>query len=184
MGNKSGKVEELVMESIIRGVNLIDIPGAPDSRGQFRRLADSNWIPENFEIMQTSFSENIQAGTLRGLHYQKDQSSEYKIVSLIRGSIFDVLLDLRKNSATYKMVSTRKLTAENPQAMVIPPGIAHGFLTLEPNTLIYYAMSAKFDKENYSGVRWDDPTIKIDWPFSPEVISGQDRVWPLLNFEV
>ena len=68
--------------------------------------------------------------------------------------------------------------------MVIPPGIAHGFLTLEPNTLIYYAMSAKFDKENYSGVRWDDPTIKIDWPFSPEVISGQDRVWPLLNFEV
>lgn len=126
------------------------------------------------EFPQCSTSFNNRHGTLRGMHYQKEPRAEAKIVRVTAGAVFDVALDLRPDSPTYLKWSYAELTAENRHALYIPPGCAHGFITLRDATEILYYMSEPFVAEYYCGVRYNDPAFGIKWPFEPEIINPRD----------
>jgi dTDP-4-dehydrorhamnose 3,5-epimerase len=149
-----------------------------DSRGYFRRISDSNWLPLQNDFKQISFSHSSKIHTLRGLHFQRSKDTEFKLVTVLSGSIFDVILDLRMESPTYLRHQISILNADVSQSLIIAPGVAHGFMTLEPNSIVHYSTTAIFEENNYSGIRWNDPKISINWPASPTEISTQDLNWP------
>jgi dTDP-4-dehydrorhamnose 3,5-epimerase len=129
--------------------------------------------------VQCSVSFNPKEGTLRGMHYQADPHAEAKVVSCIRGAVFDVILDLRPTSTTYKQWTATELTAENRRSVYVPEGFAHGFQTVGPNSEIMYLISRPYRPEAQRGVRWDDPAFGIQWPDTPErTISERDRSLP------
>jgi dTDP-4-dehydrorhamnose 3,5-epimerase len=163
------------------GVVLVDIEPHADERGSFARLQ----CPEEFAAaghslapVQTSLSRNPKAGTLRGLHYQPAPHAETKLVRAVRGRMFDVAIDLRRDSSTYRQWTAAELSAENARALLIPEGVAHGFLTLEPDTDVLYQISPKFEPGHEAGVRWDDPAFAIAWPAPPALISERDATYP------
>jgi dTDP-4-dehydrorhamnose 3,5-epimerase len=152
-----------------------------DERGFFARA----WCQTEFEtrglsprVVQCNISFNKSKGTLRGMHYQTGEHSEAKLVRCTRGAIYDVALDLRRQSATYKMWFAARLTAENRSMLYIPEGCAHGFLTLEAETEVFYQMSQCYHAESGAGVRWNDPAFQIEWPAAVEIISKRDRTYP------
>lgn len=168
-------------ETGITGVVVIDIEPREDARGAFARLQ----CPDEFAAAghpfapaQTSLSRNPRAGTLRGMHYQAAPHAEAKLVRAVRGRIFDVALDLREDSPTYRRWTSAELSAENARAVLIPEGVAHGFLTLEPDTDVLYQISPAFQPGREAGVRWDDPAFAIAWPAAPELISERDAAYP------
>ena len=168
-------------ETPVVGVLIVDIEPHQDARGAFARLQ----CPEEFAAaghpfapVQTSLSRNIHARTLRGMHYQPAPHAETKLVRAVRGRIFDVALDLRPDSATYRQSAGAELSADNGRAMFIPEGVAHGFLTLEPDTDVLYQISPAFTPGHEAGVRWDDPAFAIAWPGAPTVISERDSGYP------
>ena len=165
----------------IAGVMVIDIEALEDERGAFARLQ----CPDEFAAaghafapVQTSLSRNPRAGTLRGLHYQPAPHAEVKLVRAARGRMFDVALDLRRDSATYRQWISAELSADNARALLIPQGVAHGFLTLEPDTDVLYQISPAFQPGHEAGVRWNDPAFAIAWPRAPALISPRDAAYP------
>ncbi|HEY8574131.1 dTDP-4-dehydrorhamnose 3,5-epimerase [Phenylobacterium sp.] len=165
----------------IAGVMVVDIEPHTDERGAFARLH----CPDEFAAAgcpftpaQTSLSRNTHAGTLRGLHYQPAPHAEVKLVRAIRGRIFDVAVDLRADSPTHSRWTATELSAENARALLIPEGVAHGFLTLEADTDVLYQISPAFEPGHEAGVRWDDPAFGIEWPAPPKVISARDASYP------
>jgi dTDP-4-dehydrorhamnose 3,5-epimerase len=163
------------------GVVLVDIDPRGDARGAFARLH----CPDEFAAAghpfvpaQTSLSRNPTAGTLRGMHYQPDPYGESKLVRVVRGRMFDVALDLRPASPTNRRWTAAELSAENGRALLIPPGVAHGFLTLEPDTDILYQIAPRHQPGHEAGVRWDDPAFAIAWPHPPKLISERDAAYP------
>src|SRR5260370_3115643 len=165
-------------ESKIRGVFEIDIEAKSDDRGFFART----WCQKEFEahgrsssLVQCSLSYKVRKGTLRGIHYQIAPFAEAKLVRCASGAIYDVVLDLRPDSRTYKDWISVVLTAENRKAVYVPEGCAHGFLTLEENSEVFYQISQFYNAESARGVRWDDPAFQIMWPHSVQVISEADR---------
>jgi dTDP-4-dehydrorhamnose 3,5-epimerase len=112
------------------------------------------------------------------MHYQPDPFAETKLVRTVRGRIFDVALDLRPNSATYRKWTAAELSADDGRALLIPEGVAHGFLTLEDDTDVLYQISPAFAPGHEAGVRWDDPAFAIAWPDAPQVISERDSGYP------
>jgi dTDP-4-dehydrorhamnose 3,5-epimerase len=155
-----------------------------DERGFFAR----SWCQKEFErqglnpkIMQCNVSFNARKGTLRGIHYQDAPYQEAKLVRCTKGSIYDVVVDLRPESTTFKGWIAVVLRAENRNMLYIPEGCAHGFLTLEDETEVFYQMSEFYHAELSRGVRFDDPAFRIVWPDKVEVISERDRTYP--NFE-
>ena len=171
-------------ETKINGVFLIEIEKIEDDRGFFARTLDKqefqkHKLTENF--VQCSLSYNKKKGTLRGMHFQIPPYGETKIVSCIQGKIFDVIIDLRKNSSTFKQWESVELNSENHKMLYIPKGIAHGFQTLEDNTEIYYQMSEYHKSEYYQGVRYDDPNFGIKWPLPISAISVNDKNWVTLS---
>ncbi len=171
-------------ETKISGVFEIQIEPKQDERGFFAR----SWCREEFEshglnpkLVQCSISFNTQRGTLRGIHYQAAPYAEVKLVRCTRGAIYDVVVDLRPQSPTFKSWIGATLTSENRQALYVPEGCAHGFLTMEDRTEVFYQISEVFNAQSARGVRWDDPAFEILWPGSVEVISERDRSYP--NFE-
>jgi len=163
------------------GVFQIDIEPHTDERGFFAR----SWCRKEFEehglnanLVQCSISYNTRRGTLRGMHFQTQPYAEVKIVRCTRGSIYDVVLDLRPSSDTYKNWVAIVLTAENRRMVYIPEGCAHGFLTLEDKTEVFYQMSEFYHAESTRGVRWSDPAFGISWPGKVEVISERDGAYP------
>ena len=155
-----------------------------DERGFFART----WCQKEFEehglnpkLVQCNVSFNTKKGTLRGMHYQAAPYAETKIVRCTRGAIYDVVLDLRPQSPTFKEWIAIVLTAEKRNMAYVPEGCAHGFLTLEDQTEVFYQMSEFYRPESARGVRWDDPAFQIVWPGKVEVISERDRTYP--NFE-
>jgi len=163
------------------GVFEIDLEPKIDERGFFARA----WCVKEFEehglnprLVQCNASLNHRKGTLRGMHYQEAPYAETKIVRCTRGAIHDVVLDLRPQSPTFKRWIATVLSAENRRMLYIPEGCAHGFLTLENDTEIFYQMSEFFHAESARGVRWDDPAFGIAWPAKVEVISERDRSYP------
>ena len=152
-----------------------------DKRGSFHRLADISYLPSGERIAQSSMSFNTEKYTLRGLHFQTPPYQEIKIVTCIKGEIFDVIVDCRPESTTFLDWFSVFLKPDGPSVIVIPKGYAHGFLTLLDDTIVSYAMTAPFNNQAYSGYRYSDPKIGISWPALPRVISDKDLKYDLLE---
>lgn len=163
------------------GVFVIRSEHSEDERGVFYRT----FCEESFRtaglvppVLQSSLSINRQRHCLRGMHYQKSPGDETKLVRCVAGSIFDVALDLRPTSPTHCQWFGIELSATNGLALYIPPGCAHGFLTLEADSHVLYQMDAPYRPNLAAGVRWNDPAFAIDWPARPEILSTRDRDYP------
>lgn len=155
-----------------------------DERGFFART----WCQKEFEaqglnprLVQCNISFSRRKGTLRGMHYQAGEHAEAKLVRCTKGSICDVALDIRPESRTFGNWVAVVLTDQDRNMLYLPEGCAHGFLTLEDETEVFYQMSQFYNPESARGVRWDDPAFHIAWPGKVEVISERDRTYP--NFE-
>jgi len=169
------------LETKLARVVELQLEPKTDERGFFAR----SWCQREFEehglnpkIVQCSVSFNERRGTLRGIHYQADPHPEAKVVRCTRGAIYDVVVDLRPNSPTFKQWIGRVLSAVNRYMLYVPEGCGHGFLTLEPETEVYYQMSEFYHQELARGVRWNDPAFQILWPGEVEVISKRDSAYP------
>jgi len=165
----------------IEGAYIIEPEPLADERGFFARsFCREEFLKNGLEsrIVQCNISSNKRSGTLRGMHYQIPPFEEAKIVSCIRGSIYDVVLDLRRGSSTYRRWSGVELSENNYTMVYIPKGCAHGFLTLEDDCVVYYQMTEFFHPECARGVRWDDPAFGITWPHPAEIISEKDQSYP------
>ena len=127
------------------------------------------------DLVQCNVSFNKCKGTLRGMHYQVKPHEEAKLVRCTRGTIYDVIIDLRPDSRTFRRWLSVEMTAENHRMLYIPEGFAHGFQTLEDNTEVFYQMSDFYNSECARGVLWDDPAFGIEWPLEVKIISAKDR---------
>jgi dTDP-4-dehydrorhamnose 3,5-epimerase len=166
------------------GAYAIDLQELPDERGFFAR----SYCPEEFSarglgpaLGQCSVSYNARKGTLRGLHYQAAPHEEHKLVRCTAGAIFDVIVDIRQSSPTYRRWYGTELTMANRRALFIPPGFAHGFVSLTDGAEVYYMISAAYAPEFSRGLRWSDPAFAIQWPLVPAVISARDAAYPLMD---
>ena len=163
---------------------IVELDRLEDPRGYFartwcqREFADMGMNPQ---LVQTNVSFNWHRATLRGMHYQLAPHAEAKLVRCIRGAIYDVIVDLRKDSETYRHWEGFELSDQNLRSLYIPEGFAHGFLTLVDNTEIHYQMSEFFEPESARGFHWNDPSIAIQWPLDVQVISPRDESFPSLN---
>lgn len=174
----------IFQETKLKGAFEIHLERKTDERGFFAR----SWCQTEFEnhqltsrLVQCNISFNGSKGTLRGMHYQVPPHAEAKLVRCTRGSIYDVVVDLRSESRTFKDWAAIILTAEQRNMAYVPEGCAHGFLTLEDNTEVFYQMSEFYHPESARGFRWNDPEFQIVWPECVQVISERDRTYP--NFE-
>lgn len=166
-----------LIPSPLKGAYLIEIEKFEDSRGFFSRMFcketfDSHGLESNFVQMNNSY--NVRKGTLRGMHYQLAPYQEVKLVRCVHGSLYDVILDIRPDSPSLGKWFGAELSKENRSMMYVPKGFAHGFVTLEPDTEVIYAVTEVYCKENERGIRWDDPEFQIKWPLSPTTISEKD----------
>lgn len=169
----------LFTETKLKGSFIIEIEKLEDERGFFGRSWCVNEMNEhgiNVNIKQANVSFNKLKGTLRGMHFQKRPFQEAKLVRCSRGSIFDVIIDLRKDSPTYKQWISVELSQENYKMLYVPEDFAHGFITLEDNSEVNYLMTEIFVPGAGATIRWNDPMFKIQWPFEPTVISDKDRI--------
>ena len=168
----------------IQGLYIIEPELKIDERGDFRRIFCQKELAKigiKFKLVQVNQSFNKKIGTLRGLHFQKEPKAEDKIVQCLKGAIYDVAIDLRKDSPTYGQWVAEELTEENKKLFLMPKGFAHGFHSLWDNSEILYFLSEFYSPEYESGVRWNDPFFNIKWPLKPTVISKKDENWPLVN---
>jgi dTDP-4-dehydrorhamnose 3,5-epimerase len=164
------------------GIWIIDLERHEDERGFFART----WCREEFAarglnpgLVQCNISFNNKQGTLRGMHFQTAPHAEAKTVRCHRGAIYDVAIDLRADSPTFKQWFGMELNQENGRMLYIPEGFAHGFQTLRDQTEVFYQMSETFHPESARGVRWNDPAFQIDWPETGErIISERDAGYP------
>jgi len=173
-----------VSETSLHDVLLLDIEPVRDERGFFARTWDrAELISRGLtaEVGQVSIAWNELAGTLRGLHYQSAPHDEAKTVRCLAGSIFDVAVDLRPASPTYRRWFGAELSAANRRSLFIPEGCAHGYLTLVDSSEVEYHISAKYRADAARGYRWDSPAIAIDWPAPVKRISARDAALPLFE---
>jgi dTDP-4-dehydrorhamnose 3,5-epimerase len=166
------------------GAFLVEIERLEDERGFFART----WCRDEFrargiqvDMVQASVSHNRKAGTLRGLHYALPPSTEAKLVRCARGRVHDVLLDLRRDSPSYRRHMGVTLDAERRNAVYIPHGLAHGFQTLVDDCDVLYMMTDFYRPELAAGVRFDDPAFGIEWPLEVTCIAERDRTYPLYS---
>jgi len=157
-----------------------------DPRGSFARIWASAAFGEHGLaplIAETSISHTSTRGTLRGLHYQVAPHSEAKLVTCLRGAIWDVVLDLRRESPTYRRWHGQRLAGTELGSLYVPEGVAHGLLTLTDDVQVLYQISAVHDASSSRGVRWDDATFAIAWPETPSMMSDRDRSFPDYDVE-
>ena len=166
----------------INGVFGILSSTSIDERGSFLRIWEEANFNTHIKLNQASAAINPKARTLRGLHFQTEPHEESKVIQCIMGSVFDVVVDLRKDSSTYGKHSSIQLgPKETYQGIVVPKGFAHGYLTLEANSTLLYFMDNPYVPESAKGIVWNDPTLRIAWPYEPEVISDRDRNFPTMK---
>lgn len=171
-------------ETKIPGVFEIRLETIPDERGFFARSWCETEIAGrglNPNLVQCNVSFNTRKGTMRGMHYQTAPYAETKLIRCTSGGIYDVVIDLRPGSKTFKSWISAVLTSKNRNMIYVPEGCAHGFLTLEDNSEVFYQMSQAYNAESARGVRWNDPAFQIQWPGKVEVMSERDRNYP--NFK-
>ncbi|MCG7853997.1 MAG: dTDP-4-dehydrorhamnose 3,5-epimerase [Methanosarcinaceae archaeon] len=169
-------------ESHLKGAFVIELEKIEDNRGFFARA----WCKREFEahglnsrLVQCNLSFNRYRGTIRGMHYQETPYQEAKLVRCTSGAVFDVIIDLRRESPTYLEWIGVELTAENRKMLYVPENFAHGYQTLEENTEVFYQVSQFYSPESERGVRWDDPAIGIEWRVSDNLmISEKDKSRP------
>jgi dTDP-4-dehydrorhamnose 3,5-epimerase len=171
----------LFEQTELPGAYLIEIERRPDERGFFARTFCEREFAEHglpVRFPQCNLSNNLRAGTLRGMHYQAAPLWEAKLVRCVRGAVYDVIIDLRPDSpARYRWLGA-ELSADNGRALYVPEGFAHGFITLADHTDVFYHMSEFFRPDGARGLRWDDPRFGIRWPIAPSVISERDATYP------
>ncbi len=170
----------------ISGPALIKPKLIGDARGYFMEAWKDSWFREHIEnvgFVQDNQSLSQQVGTIRGLHYQDAPVAQGKLVRCLKGSIFDVAVDIRKDSPTFGQWVGATLSAENAEQLWVPEGFAHGFCTLEPDTIVFYKVTNPYSKEHDRGLAYDDPQIGIEWPIKADeaVLSDKDRVQPALS---
>jgi dTDP-4-dehydrorhamnose 3,5-epimerase len=168
----------------IEGFVIVELDVHRDERGECARTFCKDAFRAHgidFAVVQTNLSFNRHAHTLRGLHLQLPPFGEPKIVSCVRGRIFDVAVDLREDSPTYRRWEAVELSSERGRVAYLDAGLAHGFLTLEPDSDIHYLMGAPYQPDQARGYRWDDPAFAIEWPATPAVISKRDASYPWLD---
>lgn len=165
----------------LSGAFVIELEPAVDVRGFFART----WCAREFaahgiemQVSQCNVSVNRARHTLRGMHYQAGTHAEAKVVSCTRGAVYDVILDLRPASPTFKRHFALELNDDNRRMLYIPPGLAHGFETLVDHTELHYVMSTFYEPSAARGVRWNDPAFAIPWPAPPQLMSDRDRGYP------
>jgi dTDP-4-dehydrorhamnose 3,5-epimerase len=166
------------------GAYIVDLDRKEDNRGFFART----WAAELFEehglvsrVVQTNLSYNYNKGTLRGMHFQHAPYAETKLVRCVRGAIFDVIIDLRPDSPSFKRWIGVELSAENRRALYVPEGFAHGFQTLTDDTEAFYQVSQTYTPSAEGGVLYNDPAFGITWPLPPSEMSPKDQNWPLFK---
>ncbi len=168
-------------ETFLKGAFIVEPKKREDERGFFART----WCQREFRdyglntsVVQCNISFNKRKGTLRGMHFQTPPYEEAKLVRCTMGAIYDVIIDLRPDSDTFKKWFALELSSENRKMLYVPEGFAHGFVTLTDNTEVFYQMSQFYHPEYAAGVRWDDPAFNISWPLDVKVISDKDRSYP------
>ena len=174
-----------IKETLLQNVYILEPAVFHDKRGFFmesynKRILEQLGIHVDFIQDNHSFSKN--AGIIRGLHYQLNPKEQAKLVRVSTGAIFDVIVDIRKNSVTFGKWVSVILSEENKRQVLVPKGFAHGFCTLVPNTNVIYKVDEYYDPEFDRGILWNDPDIGIDWPFSSPLLSDKDSKLPLLKY--
>ncbi len=175
-----------VTPTSIPAVKVIIPQSFADPRGVFCETYNRNRFFEHgvtLDFVQDNVSSSVHAGTIRGLHFQKNPMAQGKLIRVIRGSIFDVAVDMRRSSPTYGKWVAEKLTASDGRQLLVPVGFAHGFCTLEPDTHVLYKSSAYYSPPDDLGIAWDDPDLAIRWPCEPgkAVLSDKDKQLPRFN---
>jgi dTDP-4-dehydrorhamnose 3,5-epimerase len=168
----------------ITGVFRVRHVPSYDSRGSFCRLFCSREfaaVSNGFVSNQVNLSKTARKGTFRGFHYQCAPAHEYKLISCIQGKVHDIALDIRKGSPTFLEVFSCELNPESPYSLLLPPGVAHGFQTLEDNSSLIYNHSGFYTPEHQAGIRFDDPRLTVMLPLPVTEISERDATHPLLN---
>ncbi len=165
----------------IAGSYMVEPEALADERGFFARTYCSETFADNGlnpDLRQCSISFNVARHTLRGMHYQLPPHQEAKLVRCTQGAAYHVVLDLRDQSENYMQWAAADLSAENHNMIYVPEGVAHGFITLQDATEIFYQMSETYSSESAAGVRWNDPAFEIAWPVEPAVIAERDNGYP------
>ncbi len=172
-------------ETKLKGAFIVEVKKIEDDRGFFGRA----WCKQEFEehglngnIVQLNTSLTKEKGTIRGLHYQVDPYQEVKFIRCTRGRIWDVMIDLRPDSPTFMQWVGTELSADNYKMAYVPENFAHGFVSLEDNSEVYYPVTAFYTPGSERGIRWDDPAFNIDWPIGIRIVSDKDNSHP--DFDV
>lgn len=176
----------IIEPTTIDGVFIIELERRVDSRGFFARTFCAREFEAaglNGQVSQANMAFNDVAGTLRGLHYQLPPAAEAKLVRCTRGRVFDVAVDVRRDSPTYLRHVGIVLDPLDHRALYVPEGCAHGYLTLADETEVSYLVSEFYTPDSEAGLRWDDPRLAIEWPMQVRAISGKDAAWPPLGAE-
>jgi len=175
-------LERLAISDIV----LITPKKFADNRGYFSETYKQSWFRANVaeaDFVQDNLSLSRHAGTVRGLHFQRPPAAQGKLVRCLRGSIFDVAVDMRYGSPSFGRWVAATLTAEGGKQMWIPEGFAHGFCTLEPDVEVFYKVTAEYSPQHDAGFAFDDPAVAVDWPVAPEkaILSPKDQGLPRLD---
>jgi len=173
-----------IRKTKLEGVIEIEPDVHTDHRGFFMETySKKKWAEFGLHVdfVQDNHSLSTHAGTIRGLHYQREPAGQAKLVRVVAGAVFDVAVDIRPGSPTFGRWHGVVLSAANKRQLFIPRGFAHGFCTLEPNTEVVYKTDGYYDAEHDAGIRWDDPDIAVRWPADRPVLSDKDRNHPLLR---
>lgn len=172
-----------IIKTKIKDLFVIELEPKIDERGYFVRTFCADELKKSgikFNIVQANQSLTKRKGTIRGMHYQLKPKSDGKIVQCLMGRIYDVAIDLRPKSPTYKKWFGIELSGDGNKILLIPKGFAHGFQTLTNDCFMQYLMSEFYSLSYYRGVRWNDPAFKIKWPIANPHVSEQDSKWPLI----
>jgi len=171
-------------EMVIKGPRIVHLSSFADERGSFARLfckKQFSLIVPDRNVVQINHSYTKNKGTVRGMHYQTPPFAETKIIKCIKGKVFDILVDIRKNSDTFLSWFGLELSDTNNTMIVIPEGFAHGFQTLEDNTELIYFHTSFYNPQAEAGLRFDDPKLNINWKLTPKNISNRDNNFNFLN---
>jgi dTDP-4-dehydrorhamnose 3,5-epimerase len=172
------------VETPLKGAYIIELESFRDDRGFFARTfckREFKEIGHIKEFVQFNHSMTIQKGTIRGIHFQVPPSSEIKLIRCIRGKVYDVIIDIRKHSATFLQYFGVILSEENLKTIYVPEGFAHGFQTLENNSQMIYHHTEYYTPQNERGLNYKDQLFKIDWPLVPINVSEKDQKYPLID---
>ncbi|GMA60055.1 dTDP-4-dehydrorhamnose 3,5-epimerase [Alicyclobacillus fastidiosus] len=173
-----------IVEESLNGVKLLKPIVHRDSRGFFFESYQQSTFDQlglSFNPVQENHSSSTLAGTIRGLHFQLDPFAQAKLVRVLRGLIYDVIVDIRSNSPTFGEWRGYHLSADNQYLLFVPKGFAHGFCTLVENTEVLYMVDSPYSPQHESGIIWSDPTLGITWPAGDKIFSEKDSLYPTFD---